>query len=235
MPNIINRSDAREKGLRFFCTGRPCKNGHLAERTVSEGKCFDCVKIGWEKVRRRKGMKPFQPNEARRAAKAAGENIYIGKPCKKGHAGKRWTHNSVCFECCKLASLAYSKSNNYRHQKAWMAENKHLDPIYKKRYRSTENGRLQERVNRAVRRARIRKAGGQFSREDILIRFKAQRGRCAWCATSIKKKYHIDHILSVARGGSNDPRNIQLLCPSCNLRKWSHDAVDFARMEGRLL
>lgn len=41
---MISRNDAKTVGLKRFFTGRPCKNGHLAERFVSTGTCVECAK-----------------------------------------------------------------------------------------------------------------------------------------------------------------------------------------------
>ena len=41
---IITRSDAFEKGLTKFFTGKMCKNNHLVERFVSNGSCTKCYK-----------------------------------------------------------------------------------------------------------------------------------------------------------------------------------------------
>ncbi len=35
------------------------------------------------------------------------------------------------------------------------------------------------------------------------------------------RQVHLDHIVSLADGGSNDPTNFQLLCSKCNLEKRS--------------
>ncbi len=32
----------------------------------------------------------------------------------------------------------------------------------------------------------------------------------------------IDHILPIARRGTNDPANLQVLCRPCNRKKWAH-------------
>jgi 5-methylcytosine-specific restriction endonuclease McrA len=39
----------------------------------------------------------------------------------------------------------------------------------------------------------------------------------------------------MARGGSNWPSNLQLLCKSCNLSKGARDAEEFMREKGFLL
>lgn len=42
--DIISRKDAKEQGLRFYFTGKPCKNGHLTKRLVRKCVCVLCKK-----------------------------------------------------------------------------------------------------------------------------------------------------------------------------------------------
>jgi hypothetical protein len=55
------------------------------------------------------------------------------------------------------------------------------------------------------------------------------RGHCARCGVSITAELgaqkHIDHIVALANGGTNDLSNLQLLCDACNLKKGTQ-AVD---------
>lgn len=65
--------------------------------------------------------------------------------------------------------------------------------------------------------------------------FKLQRGLCALCATALGDNYHTDHIMPLALGGAHEPLNIQLLCQTCNVRKWMFHPVEFAQRNGKLL
>lgn len=42
---LISRKEASEKGLTRFFTGKPCKRGHIAERSTTGGMCKDCEKL----------------------------------------------------------------------------------------------------------------------------------------------------------------------------------------------
>jgi 5-methylcytosine-specific restriction endonuclease McrA len=47
--------------------------------------------------------------------------------------------------------------------------------------------------------------------------------------------FHVDHIKPLALGGQHEPGNIQLLCPTCNVRKSCTDPIQYAQRNGRLL
>jgi len=40
---IIERAEARAKGLNTYFTGRPCRNGHNSYRYTTSGSCAECV------------------------------------------------------------------------------------------------------------------------------------------------------------------------------------------------
>ena len=40
----MNYADAKTLGLKTYSTGKPCKNGHVSERYVSNKGCCECVK-----------------------------------------------------------------------------------------------------------------------------------------------------------------------------------------------
>lgn len=95
------------------------------------------------------------------------------------------------------------------------------------------------RLSRRKRRAMILNAEGTHTHLDVERLFDLQRGKCATCACSLKKKgknvYHVDHIMPLIRGGGNGPDNLQLLCPPCNLKKNAKHPLDWAKQNGKLL
>lgn len=88
-------------------------------------------------------------------------------------------------------------------------------------------------------RARKRGAAGSHTAAEVQNIFDSQRGLCANCEKKLfnsgKKKYHVDHIMPISKGGSDSKDNLQCLCPSCNLRKHSKDPLDWAKQNGKLL
>jgi 5-methylcytosine-specific restriction endonuclease McrA len=82
-----------------------------------------------------------------------------------------------------------------------------------------------EKPSRAAVAARRRKrVVGSYRAADVRALLVAQGWQCAspGCRRHLTVYgYHVDHIVSIARGGSNTRENIQLLCPRCNLRKGS--------------
>jgi len=79
------------------------------------------------------------------------------------------------------------------------------------------------------RRCRIMGQGGTFTKDDVFKLRETQGDKCAVCRKDISAKRHIDHIMPIALGGSNNPDNLQLLCPPCNHRKAAKHPEVFMR------
>jgi len=86
-----------------------------------------------------------------------------------------------------------------------------------------------------VHKRRARLSNGHFTGEEIQVLYKKQHGKCAVCYVKLRGKYHIDHEMPLARGGSNTIDNIQLLCRSCNLTKNAKDPIVFRQQLGFLI
>ena len=60
--------------------------------------------------------------------------------------------------------------------------------------------------------------------------YKKQQGQCFACGVKLQKRFfHIDHKVPVALGGSDEMRNLQLLCPTCNMSKGARPNSEFLR------
>lgn len=75
------------------------------------------------------------------------------------------------------------------------------------KFRSALNSRAKNHARRTT---------GEFTADDAIAILARQGGKCAKCEALAE---HIDHILPVALGGSNDPANLQWLCAFHNLSK----------------
>ena len=178
------RSEAKLAGAKYYCTGKPCKHGHMVRRFTSSGGCLTCVeavKIRWAK-----------------------EN-----PEKRVVRGRRW------FAANKEKSSAASRRWQKMHPEAVKEWN-------------TKNAEKRRSYVRN-RRARIRKAEGSHTSEDIIGLFEAQAGRCVYCKEELGPSFHVDHILPLSRGGGNDISNLQICCETCNKRKFTQRHDEFMK------
>jgi hypothetical protein len=65
MAEIITPAEAFERGMKKYFTGKPCKHGHVAERYLINGYCFECSRLKWQ---RRPKRKQYDKTKAWRAA-----------------------------------------------------------------------------------------------------------------------------------------------------------------------
>lgn len=91
------------------------------------------------------------------------------------------------------------------------------------------------RINNQNRRAKKAANGGKLSKDIAARLLKLQRGKCACCGLPLGVKYHLDHIMPIALGGTNTDDNIQLLRDVCNFQKHMKHPVDFMQSRGFLL
>jgi 5-methylcytosine-specific restriction endonuclease McrA len=157
---------------------------------------------------------------------------------------------SHCKACCNAWHKEHHKSVRERLKpirRQWYLKNKlehnkrSLAGYYANTQEWQERNRLWAKANPQKMRmyvrvsdARRRRAPGKFSKQDIENLLVLQKQQCAACKKRLVK-YHVDHIAPIAKGGTNDKSNIQLLCQSCNQRKHTKDFVVFMQEMGYLL
>lgn len=153
----------------------------------------------------------------------------------------------------RTAYLAENKPQIEARRKRWYAANAELirersRSFYAQnfdryaKYREENKSALAERcrswaqrnmdrllIYAANRRAKVR-AGGNLSHGIRQRLYQEQKGLCACCGLPLGEKYHLDHIMPLALGGTNTDDNVQLLRARCNISKGAKHPDDFMRM-----
>lgn len=146
-----------------------------------------------------------------------------------GRYGKR----ADCKECANERSRAWYRSNFQRvarTKRAYARRNKNRMQRYRAQWASENPDSIRTYTQR--RRARLAGAAGRHTEADVVRLWQRQRGECARCGVRLgsrseERAFHVDHITPISRGGSNWPRNLQLLCPLCNTRKKDKTPAEF--------
>lgn len=94
--------------------------------------------------------------------------------------------------------------------------------------------RINQRIKGNKRRLLIKSTHEIYTYKDINLLKTKQSNKCIYCYKNIKNKYHIDHIVPLSKGGIDSIKNIQILCPLCNMKKHNKDPLLFANNIGRL-
>lgn len=216
-PEVISRADARASGLIRYFTGRPCLRGHICERLVSSCGCPECSRV------------------VNNPGKRASAHAYYQNNCeaKKVAARKRWHSSPEAREKDK-ASRDARREEIRAYDRMRAKRDREKKRIVIERWIVNNPVRHKElAVARAHRRrARITEAGGSFSADDIQVMFASQNRKCWWCTKPIKGKFHVDHRIPIAKGGTNDRGNIVIACIPCNKTKSAKMPWEFA---GRLV
>ena len=199
-PAIITRAEARQRSLPRYYTGVPCVNGHLSERGTTSKKCLACHREHQANVRNA---------DPERIARIKAES-YL-------------RHRKTVIDAVR----AYQETPEGRKTRA----------AYKQRKRTQINAKANAwaKAHRAVMRVherrrrdrhRAAKLVGRHTLKQVRALFAAQNGLCAndVCRKPLvvevgPDRFHEDHILAITLGGTDNIDNIQLLCPTCNLRK----------------
>ncbi len=143
-------------------------------------------------------------------ARTKGWTRYQGRPCLYGHIGIRMANGRHCVDCLKERKELWVERNLVQAREImYTSKNK------RKREQPTLFRTLRK-VHSNIRRGRQYGAAGCYTKED-LHKLLEQQGLSCHCGVSfLVVDPTIDHKTPLSRGGSNWPRNLQLLCQPCN-------------------
>ncbi len=158
-----------------------------------------------------KKFKEENPELARKLANESGKRWRKRNPEKRAQIAKNWGANNIERDRTNKRKYRAANRELYRESnRRWIANN----PDKKK---------AADSVNKHRRRA----AEGKFTAADVLAIRKSQNDCCIYCDRNLYGKGQLDHIIPVARGGSNWPSNLQWLCAKCNREKWAMTHEEF--------
>lgn len=158
----------------------------------------------------------------------------MNKEQKRAYDAARYIDNRDKFRQRNKEWRDKNKDKMKTYAREWRDKNKEKEKEQHKNHYINNREAYKAKIH--TRRARKNNNGGHLSpgiKQKLLT---IQRGRCAICRVNIiKKDQHIDHVMPLVLGGSNEDRNIQITCSVCNLRKGSKDPITFMRTIGYLL
>lgn len=216
-----SRSEAKKLESKHYFTGRPCSRGHTSKRHTACGKCLSCGRIDVANYNARNPEKLSLRDSLRTKEQIKFYNDRRSKEKIRAYNSRRDKEKMRLATKLRRQNDPSLRERESCQQRNWRAKNPE-----------------KVRVHLATRRAIKANASGSHTVKDIQEIFLAQKGKCAYfrrCETSIKSEYHVDHIISLSKGGSDSRSNLQLLCPPCNCRKNAKDPIIFAQEIGFLL
>lgn len=223
---VVTREQAKATGQTRFFTGKPCKHGHLSQRTTCNGGCIQCNAIMTQALYRVEGPEKRQRRLTTTLAWIADrkeERLAYGREYAKANKEK--------YRARKIANreLLNAQAREARKRNPEQANARAA------RYAKTPKGRLNSAAGAMRRYARLLGAEGTYDAQDVRRIGDLQNWKCHWCGKPTKQSFHVDHIEPLSKGGSNWPNNLCVACPSCNRQKSATDPLEFARRLGRLV
>ncbi len=151
-------------------------------------------------------------------AQAAARHHYLRNREAVAARGKAWrlAHPERCRE----------------YTKVWQRQNVKQCSAYMKQYRNANP----EWLRVWNRNLKLRRKGvpGQHRPHHVRLIYASQEGLCYYCSTQLLGVFQIDHMVPVARGGTNWPSNLCCACGACNQAKRAMTAEEFLALQESL-
>lgn len=203
-------SDRRDKKIvwRFLCD---CGKEVMAVgRDVANGNTKSCGCLILDTV-----QTLYAESRVDKTCPTCGKNFV----CKKSHALKTTYCSQKCMSIAYRLRMSGANNPNYKG----ITDDDRRARSRKYRQQRPEAYATVDRNTKARRKL----APGKHTTKDIASIRQRQEGLCATCRCAIHNDAHVDHIIPMAKGGSNSVGNLQLLCPPCNLAKQTLLPIEF--------
>lgn len=192
--SLISIAEAREQGLLWYFTGKPCAKGHIAKRSISNRECRRCV-------------------DDRAARKRADDPETVRAKDRISHRKRRDRRNAQ-----SRASHARHREKRRAYERARYGGDRRLWQITQAKQWAKENpGRRNEIV--AARRAHIKRATPPWLTAEDKRQIREIYRKARSYGPGVM---HVDHIIPL-RGrlicGLHVPGNLRIIPRLANIRK----------------
>lgn len=209
---LMSRADAKALGLKRYFTGKPCKHGHVAERTVCKSTCIECKSDDYF---RRYAANPERMRENGRC---------IAVRYRAKHPEKVLISQAVW--------RAANRDSERERSRRWREDN----PT-KMREASAKWARMNPDKTTSyasARRARKSSVIVTPDADSIVRRMSSEDTFCFYCNTLLlAREVHVDHVIPLARGGPHASINFVAACAECNTRKHTKRPSEWSRLPRR--
>lgn len=210
---------------KVFCTD-VCRKSFLADRSeaVNKERSRPCEKCG-------------SIFAAKKSQIDSGYGKFCSRSCASGHLT---TLENLSHSAQRRRDSVAEKGTKHKkgeESPLWKGGKAMQLERYRERNRLYLKARRASKPDQAREYARKRRGKmiGRLPRGTVSRIGEAQKWKCIACKNCIKDQYHVDHTMPLAKGGEHEPRNLQLLCPTCNLTKSAKHPIDFMQEKGFLL
>lgn len=226
IPKAVCTMCAVEKDFtaEFFITSKRTKTG-LVRR------CCDCTRAAG---RAKYAANAAQINAAAKEKRLANPEYYSmmdkrSRDKRREEIRQRYTADRAAnperYKEYSARNYAKRREKQLIAMKVWRAEN----PDYEAKRRAEYPEKHKAKNHR--RRALLKNAEGSFTPAEWRAKVKAYGGKCHWCGKPIDGNPIVEHVIPLARGGTNYISNVVPSCNPCNTAKGTKLPHEFA---GRL-
>ena len=125
----------------------------------------------------------------------------------QAHKTERAAYQKAYHEAHKTERAAHRKV----HREAHKAERAAYDKAYRLAYPDKALDRWSRR--------RARKRAATIENVSRAVVYERDGGRCHICGKKVGKRWHLDHLIPLARGGEHSYKNVAVSHPKCNMSK----------------